>query len=80
MLSPIHDHDDAHCFMKILEGEVIEAMYAAPPPLNTDTKGQMKPVQETTLRENSVSYINSEQLLLLHILYELSLNLATALT
>ena len=67
--------------MKILEGEVIEAMYAAPPPLETHlSKGQMKLLQEKTLSENSVSYINSEQLLLLHILYELSLNLATALT
>ncbi|XP_017783103.1 PREDICTED: cysteine dioxygenase type 1 [Nicrophorus vespilloides] len=55
--SSIHDHANAHCFMKMLQGELQEIRYEWP-------KQQGEELQEmgrTILKENSVCYINDEQ-------------------
>jgi cysteine dioxygenase len=55
--SPIHDHGDAHCLMKILKGDLTETRYAFPKqgpshPLNL--------ISETTHSENEVVYMADE--------------------
>lgn len=47
--SAIHDHADAHCFMKMLKGELCEVRYAWPDGL--------EPASSATGPENSVAHI-----------------------
>lgn len=55
--SPIHDHGNAHCLMKILRGNLTETRYAFP-------EGQgvapMKILSEKTHKENAVAYMADE--------------------
>ncbi|BCS17546.1 uncharacterized protein APUU_10374S [Aspergillus puulaauensis] len=54
--SPIHDHANAHCIMKVLAGNLTETVYTAP---ETDA-GSAAPLQiksETTHSPNDVTYI-----------------------
>ncbi|KAI1745729.1 cysteine dioxygenase [Xylaria scruposa] len=55
--SPIHDHGNAHCVMKILKGSLTETRYAFPPqgpshPLDT--------ISEKTHGKNEVIYMSDE--------------------
>ncbi|KAK9469448.1 RmlC-like cupin domain-containing protein, partial [Lipomyces arxii] len=53
--SMIHDHSDAHCIMKILQGELVEQLYKWP---ENGTKQKMILERETRYRENEVTYIS----------------------
>ncbi len=57
--SPIHDHGNAHCIMKILKGDLTETRYAFPDE-DKDKEGQMKVISEKTYPENAVAYMADE--------------------
>ena len=44
-MSPVHDHVDAHCLMKVLKGDLVERRFAIP----------QRPGEEGELRETSRS-------------------------
>lgn len=52
--SPIHDHGNAHCLMKILQGNLAETRYEYPRP---GDEGPMRVLQEKTYKTNGVAYI-----------------------
>ncbi|KAF2356515.1 Cysteine dioxygenase type I [Trinorchestia longiramus] len=56
--SCIHDHTDAHCFMKILSGELEEVRYEWPENAPPTDCGGMRMVGKTPLHTNGVCYIN----------------------
>ncbi|KAL2438822.1 Cysteine dioxygenase [Exophiala dermatitidis] len=68
--SPIHDHANAHCVMKILKGNLKETLYSLPEyqPDDSDTggsdsSGRSTPpqiVKETNYSENQVTYISDK--------------------
>jgi len=51
--SPVHDHADAHCLMKVLKGSLKETLYEHP---QTPGSGPQI-VKETTFKENQVTYM-----------------------
>lgn len=54
LYSSIHDHTDSHCFLKMLQGNLKETLFAWP-----DKKSnEMIKKSERTLRENQCAYIN----------------------
>lgn len=56
--SSIHDHTDSHCFLKMLQGNLKETLFAWP-----DKKSnEMIKKSERTLRENQCAYINGNTL------------------
>lgn len=55
--SPIHDHGNAHCLMKILRGELTETRYDFPKP---NIEQPMKVISEKTYKENAVAYMADE--------------------
>lgn len=55
--SPIHDHGNAHCLMKILKGDLTETRYAFP---RNDEQGPMEVISEKTYKENAVAYMADE--------------------
>ncbi|TVY75980.1 Cysteine dioxygenase [Lachnellula suecica] len=53
--SPVHDHADAHCLMKILKGSLVESRFAIP-----ERPGEQGPLEQTSRKEfklNQVSYM-----------------------
>ena len=55
-ISPVHDHAESHCFMKIMKGTLRETKYKWP-------EQEIAPMEEkecTDYEENRVAYINSE--------------------
>lgn len=59
--SPIHDHGNAHCLMKILHGDLTETRYAFPE--ETAAAGEPQPMtitSEKTYHENAVAYMADE--------------------
>lgn len=56
MGSSIHDHQDAHCFVKMLSGTLMETRYEWP-----EKEGeQLKVLSRTEYGTNGVSYMNDE--------------------
>ncbi|KAK2576098.1 hypothetical protein KPH14_007433 [Odynerus spinipes] len=57
--SAIHDHANAHCVMKVLQGELCETRYAWPSVSegSDDTK-ELEELERNTLRLNDICYIN----------------------
>jgi len=55
--SPIHDHGNAHCLMKILRGNLTETRYAFP---TSEREEPMKVTSETVYKENQVAYMADE--------------------
>lgn len=57
--SAIHDHANAHCVMKVLQGELCETRYAWPQASeeNDETK-ELEELERNTLRVNDICYIN----------------------
>lgn len=54
--SPIHDHADAHCLMKILKGTLREERFAHP-----DTPGRGPTlIKDTLFKENQVTYMSDD--------------------
>ncbi|KAJ3495757.1 hypothetical protein NLG97_g3168 [Lecanicillium saksenae] len=56
--SPIHDHGNAHCLMKILKGNLTETRYEFPQ--EGEPSGPMKVITEKTYKENQVAYMADE--------------------
>jgi cysteine dioxygenase len=64
--SSIHDHSNAHCFMKCLDGELLETKYEWPKNkemnntahVNAEEEKEMVEKQRTMLKKNNVAYIN----------------------
>ncbi|KAF2834520.1 cysteine dioxygenase [Patellaria atrata CBS 101060] len=52
--SPVHDHANAHCIMKVLHGSLKETLYDWPDPTLT---APLKVKRERTLQLNEVSYM-----------------------
>lgn len=57
--SPIHDHGNAHCLMKILKGTLTETRFEFP---KEDDKGKapLKVISEKRYRGNQVAYMADE--------------------
>lgn len=61
--SPIHDHADAHCGMKILKGSLKETTYEMPMTSSTQPSGMSTPPEitnEIIYRTDEVSYISDQ--------------------
>ena len=60
--SCIHDHAGSHCFMKVLDGELIEGRFAWPDEgaLAGAKSQEMSRVMDTRMRLNDVVYIHGE--------------------
>lgn len=60
--SSIHDHSNSHCFMKCLDGELLETKYEWPTQKNDDNEHEekMKLRCKTNLPTNGVCYINDD--------------------
>ncbi|OJK04056.1 hypothetical protein ASPACDRAFT_75541 [Aspergillus aculeatus ATCC 16872] len=54
--SPIHDHANAHCIMKILAGELNEAVYDTPDPEQSH-EAPLRVKKDTTYGTDEVAYI-----------------------
>ncbi|KAI9656489.1 MAG: hypothetical protein M1821_004696 [Bathelium mastoideum] len=55
--SPVHDHADAHCIMRILKGSIKETRYAWP---DKNISGPLQVTQEETVSEGDVSYMSDQ--------------------
>lgn len=59
--SPVHDHADAHCLMKVLKGSLIERRYEIPPThgskVTNGESGGGGPMRETMKREYTVDKV-----------------------
>ncbi|KAK3400053.1 RmlC-like cupin domain-containing protein [Sordaria brevicollis] len=64
--SPIHDHGNAHCLMKILQGNLTETRYAFPSSSSSPSEPSepaskpMQVISEKVYRENEVAYMADE--------------------
>ena len=60
--SAIHDHADAHCVMKILQGELCETRYEWPKKckenFDTEEPEELRELERNTLGLNEICYIN----------------------
>ncbi|KAL4785987.1 RmlC-like cupin domain-containing protein [Aspergillus varians] len=54
--SPIHDHANAHCIMKVLAGNLRETVYAAPEK-GAEDAAPLRMISETEHSPNDVTYI-----------------------
>ncbi|KNG48536.1 cysteine dioxygenase [Stemphylium lycopersici] len=55
--SPIHDHANAHCIMKVLKGRLTETRFATPTDKDREDHRSMTKIRETTYSENQVTYM-----------------------
>ncbi|PSN67931.1 cysteine dioxygenase type I [Corynespora cassiicola Philippines] len=56
--SPVHDHANAHCIMKVLKGRLTETRYEWPTVhLNNDEDRPLNIIGEKTYEENQVTYM-----------------------
>jgi cysteine dioxygenase len=61
--SPIHDHANAHCVMKILKGSLRETLYTIPEDTNDAEAGKVIPLEiarQTIYQNNEVTYISDQ--------------------
>lgn len=58
--SSIHDHADAHCFMKMLTGSLCETRYEWPEKKDDEDANPMREISRSILRTNEVCYINGK--------------------
>ncbi|XP_014489512.1 PREDICTED: cysteine dioxygenase type 1 [Dinoponera quadriceps] len=60
--SAIHDHANAHCVMKILQGQLCETRYAWPDTSKTEhgthSSEELRELERNTLDTNEICYIN----------------------
>jgi predicted metal-dependent enzyme (double-stranded beta helix superfamily) len=56
--SPIHDHGNAHCLMKILRGNLTETRFEFPQA--GEGQGQMKEISKKVYKEDAVAYMADE--------------------
>lgn len=55
--SPIHDHADSHCIMKVLKGSLRETRFDWPDDVG---KSPLKMKETTTFHENDVTYMSDK--------------------
>ena len=55
LYSPVHDHAESHCFMKIMKGTLRETRYKPP-----EQNAPMEEKERTDYEQNQVGYIKSE--------------------
>merc|ERR1712032_1301841 len=56
--SPVHDHANAHCIMKVLKGRLTETRYSWPTiNLNNDEDRPLEILSRKTYEENQVTYM-----------------------
>jgi len=53
--SGIHSHSDAHCFMKVLDGDLLETMYDWPS--ESEEENEMRETRKSTYKLDEVAYI-----------------------
>lgn len=61
--SSIHDHSDAHCFVKVLDGQLKETMYEWPSTARTQSADDSEVdalLEEEPLRETVVNYYDKD--------------------
>ncbi|KAH0541345.1 Cysteine dioxygenase [Glutinoglossum americanum] len=60
--SPIHDHADAHCLMKVLRGSLKETLYLWPDrnAINSGLPSPPVTKKETIYHENQVTYMSDD--------------------
>ena len=63
--SSIHDHANAHCFVKILDGDLQESMFAWPSDSQEET--EMAKTDVNVYGKDGVAYINGKLFFLLKI-------------
>ena len=56
LYSSIHDHADAHCFLKVLDGRLKETQFAWPS--ESDPEKPLEPIATRFQETNEVAYIN----------------------
>ena len=56
--SSIHDHADAHCFVKVLDGTLRETLFAWPE--NSEEEAEMTKLSVNDYQKDSVAYINGQ--------------------
>lgn len=54
--SPIHDHADAHCLMKVLKGSLKETRFEFP----NDEDERPRIIKETTYAKDMVTYMSDD--------------------
>ncbi|KAK1146801.1 hypothetical protein N8T08_002562 [Aspergillus melleus] len=57
--SPVHDHANAHCVMKVLAGELMETVYHAPES-TADKSGPLQLKSQTVHPMDAVTYISDD--------------------
>ncbi|KAF2275821.1 cysteine dioxygenase type I [Westerdykella ornata] len=59
--SPVHDHANAHCIMKVLKGRLVETRYMWPTVhLNNGERRPLQIEKETIYNENEVTYMSDK--------------------
>ena len=62
--SSVHDHSDAHCFVKVLDGQLKETMFDWPTGLQTQQPADSTDLEEITkhepLTETGVNYYDKD--------------------
>lgn len=58
--SAIHDHADAHCFMKMLDGELCEVRYAWPDSKGSDSGSSSPTIGSINDEEPEIEYVGNE--------------------
>jgi len=60
--SSVHDHSDAHCFVKVLDGQLKETMYDWPPTESTtpQSAGDATVPEHDPLTETGVNYYDKD--------------------
>jgi cysteine dioxygenase len=56
MKSPIHDHADAHCLMKVLKGDLVERRFAIP--RFPGMEGRLTETAKARYAEGKVTYMS----------------------
>jgi len=56
--SSIHDHADAHCFLKVLDGRLKETQYPWPSESESEPEKPLEPTASRFYETNEVNYIN----------------------
>ena len=54
--SSLHDHSDAHCFLKVLDGRLKETQFAWPS--ESDPEKPLEPIATRFQETNEVAYMN----------------------
>lgn len=61
--SPIHDHADAHCLMKVLRGSLVETRYTSPNEQAENDEKTSQPLQiikESMYSKDQVAYMSDD--------------------